>query len=373
MGKSKRFRIKPEIASALGLELNKSNRYRLTPEQEQKFLKIKDPDAFEDILHSNNFTPDDNWEYGWVKSKEGSIFVRNPNKKGEISFDELRDKLVSELNQYSPKFKEIGRELVDNPHCLVIDIADLHIGKYASVYGTGESYDSATAFNVAMQGLHGILAKSSGFNLDKIVFVIGNDILHTDNTIGSTTKGTNQDTDLIWYENFLIAKELYVKCVETLLPLADIHIVYCPSNHDYMSGFMLADTIHSYFRNSENITFDLDMRHRKYYQYGANLLGFTHGDGAKMEQLPLLMANEDKVGWAETVYRYVYLHHIHHKEQWKFKSGKDYQGVTTEYLRSPSASDGWHASRGFQHAKKAIEGFIHCKNNGQVCRITHHV
>jgi len=373
MGRNKRFRIQPQIAKKMGLQLNKTNRYRLSEEQQEVFHSLKKNNSFEEILHSNNFDPKDNWEYGWVKTKGGSVYVRNPDKGAEVSIEEVREDLIKSLSSYSPKIKKYKREPQSNPHALVIDIADLHVGKYASFYGTGEDYDINKAYKYAIDGVQEILHKTSGFMFDQIVFVIGNDVLHTDNTNRTTTSGTPQDTSGMWYENFLIAKEIYVQCIEMLLPLADIHIIHCPSNHDYMSGFMLADTIHSYFRKSKNITFDLDMRHRKYYQYGANMLGFSHGDGAKMEHYPLLMANEDPMGWAETKYRYVYLHHIHHKEQWKFKGGKDYQGVTVEYLRSPSATDQWHQKQGYQHAKKAVEAFIHSKDHGQVCRITHHV
>lgn len=371
--KTKRFRIQPELAKSMGLELNKSNRYRLTEEQQELFFNLKNSNSFEDILHSNNFTPEDNWEYGWMKTKEGSIFVRNPDKKDEVSLEEIREDLKKELKSYSPDFIKFDRQPLTDPHALVIDIADLHVGKYSSFFETGEDYDMGVAYKAAKEGLDGILNKASGFPINKIVFVIGNDILHTDTPRRSTTSGTPQDTSGMWYENYLMAKRIYIECIERLLPIADLHIVYCPSNHDYMSGFMLADTIHSFFRNSENVTFDLDMSHRKYYQYGDNLLGFSHGDGAKMEHTPLLMANEDPQGWASTKYRYVYLHHIHHKEQWKFKGGKDYHGVTVEYLRSPSATDSWHHRNSFQHNKKAVEAFIHSKEHGQVCRITHHV
>lgn len=373
MRKNKRFRIQPELAKRMGLEVNKSNRYRLSKEKEELFYNLRDNNSFEDILHSNKFTPDDNWEYGWVKSKEGSIFVRNPDKSNQVSVEEIRDSLKDELKSYSPDFVKFDRQPLKDPHALVIDIADLHVGKYSSFFETGETYDMSKAYKVAKEGLDGLLNKSSGFQINKIVFVIGNDILHTDNPRRATTSNTPQDTSGMWYENYLMAKRIYIECIERLLPIADIHIVYCPSNHDYMSGFMLADTIHSFFRNSENVTFDLDMSHRKYYKYGDNLLGFSHGDGAKMEHTPLLMANEDPQGWAETKYRYVYLHHIHHKEQWKFKGGKDYHGVTVEYLRSPSATDSWSHRNSFQHAKKAVEAFIHSEKDGQVCRITHHV
>lgn len=93
---------------------------------------------------------------------------------------------------------------------------------------------------------------------------------------------------------------------------------------------MLLDSIQSWFKNSENITFKNDMSHRKYSIYGENLIGTTHMDGAKVTDLALLMANESGAWWHECKHRYIYGHHVHHK------SSKDYMSVCIETLRSPS-------------------------------------
>jgi hypothetical protein len=106
------------------------------------------------------------------------------------------------------------------------------------------------------------------------------------------------------------------------------------------------------------------MKHRKYIQYGDNVLGFTHGDGAKEKDLPLLMAHEAGQMWMST-HKYIYTHHVHHK------SAKDYMGVCVESLRSPSGTDSWHHRQGFQHSPKAIEGYIHSPINGQVARLSY--
>ena len=90
-----------------------------------------------------------------------------------------------------------------------------------------------------------------------------------------------QDTDGMWYENFMKAKTLYVEIIEKLMNIADVHVMYNPSNHDYTNGFFLADVIQSWFRKTQNVTFDCSITHRKYYQYGGNLIGTTHGDGAR--------------------------------------------------------------------------------------------
>ena len=61
----------------------------------------------------------------------------------------------------------------------------------------------------------------------------------------------------------MTAKKLYVDVLEMLISEADVHFVYNPSNHDYMSGFMLSDSIQSWFRKCKNITFGCSIAHRK--------------------------------------------------------------------------------------------------------------
>lgn len=320
------------------------------------------------ILKDKGHDPS-NWSHAWVKSKEGTVFIKNTT--GLVTHEDFRDDLLESLKSYSPSFKKIKRKKVNDPHCLVIDIADLHIGKLASALETGEEYNVSKAVELASQGVAGILQKAEGFKIDQIVFVIGNDVLHVDTPGGTTTSGTKQDTDGTWYDNFMAAKDLYINVIEKLVQEANVHIVHNPSNHDYMTGFMLADTVYSWFRKHPNITFDVSMAHRKYYTYGVNLISTSHGDGAKMADMPLLMANESGKAWASTKFRYIYLHHIHHMKKINFLSGQDYHGATVEYLRSASYTDSWHHRKGYQHVPKCVTGFVHHKEFGQVARLTH--
>jgi hypothetical protein len=249
-------------------------------------------------------------------------------------------------------------------YLLVIDPCDLHIGKLAESFETGEDYDSQIAVKRAKEGVKGILDKTKGFSIDKILFIGGNDILHIDTPKRTTTSGTPQDTVGSWYSNFLVAKELYIDILSELIEVADVHFVFNPSNHDWTHGFFLADVIQTYFKDCENITFDCDLTHRKYFRYFDNLIGSTHGDSAKIPDLPLLMAHES-ADWSFCKHKYIYTHHVHHK------SSKDYMGVNVESMRSASGTDGWHHRSGYAHAPKAIEGFLHSKIHGQICRIVH--
>ncbi len=306
--------------------------------------------------------PIENVSNYWYKGKQYSIHVKGDKSK---SYEEIRDEIIQSMDSHSPKYETITRTNIVDGHLLVVDPADIHIGKLATSFETGEDYNSQIAVKRVIDGVKGIIQKASGFNIDKVLFIGGNDILHVDTPKRQTTSGTPQDTDGMWYESFLTAKQLYVIVLELLMQVADVHFVFNPSNHDYTNGFFLADVIQSWFRNCENITFDCSIAHRKYFAYGSNLIGTTHGDGAKPQDLPLLMAQESPKHWSETKHRYVYSHHLHHK------ISKDYIGVTVESLRSPSGTDSWHHRNAYQHATKAVEGFIHHKEFGQVARLSH--
>ena len=304
--------------------------------------------------------PIDDTKNYWYKGKHFSIHVKNK----EIDLWDIKDKMIAEMQAYSPKYPKLVYPKIKDGHLLVIDPADIHIGKLCSAFETGDEYNHKIAIDRVKSGVLGILQRAQGFGVDKILFVIGNDILHVDNAKHTTTSNTPQDTELMWYDAFLVARKLLIECIEMLITVAPVHVQYDPSNHDYISGFMLAQGIEAWFRNNKNITFNVSIAHRKYFTYGSNLIGTTHGDGAKEVNLPMLMAHESK-DWNNCKHRYYYIHHIHHKKS------KDYMSVCVESLRSPSGTDSWHHRNGFEHSPKAVEGFIHHKKHGQVARLTH--
>lgn len=305
--------------------------------------------------------------HGWLKSKDASLAFTNKQfeTKEAQEFNLLKNQILDEARAYSPKYKTYKHEKSKSDHLLLIDPADVHVGKLCRSFETGEEYNQQIAVQRVKEGVNGILNKTIHFGVDQILFIIGNDILHTDNPKRTTTSGTPQDTDGMWYDNFLIAKQLYIDVIEQLMEIAPVCVVYNPSNHDYTHGFFLAQLIETHFRNAENVIFQVDLSHRKAFRYHNNLIGTTHGDGAREANLPLLLAQEFSNFWASTEHRYIYTHHVHHK------TAKDYIGVTIESLRSPSGADSWHHRNGYQYAPKAIEGYIHHKEHGQIARITH--
>lgn len=326
----------------------------------------------------------------WYKGENFSIQVKNKQQADNI--EAFRQSVIDDANKYAPTYKSFKRSDKKEKSLFVIDPADAHFGKYSSKEETGESYNMAIAKEKYIQGFEGLLNKGSLYDHERIVIVGGNDIVHTDNPFRTTTSGTKQDTDGMWFEAFNEAKWANIKIIEQASQIANVHFVHCPSNHDYQTGFFLAQLLQAWFRNNQNVTFDVSNNHRKYLQYGVNLIGMSHGDGAKEVDLPSAMCREAKQAWSISEYAYWYVHHIHHKDK-KARDGKkgillekDGKGVSiintgldmtakdffhVEYLRSISAADSWHSRNMFQHSFSAMEGFIHHPMYGQISRLTH--
>lgn len=321
----------------------------------------------------NNFA-DLEWMYPWIMDRvrikkkldddtDVSALVINP--KYEEQLESLRDRVIDSMEWHEPKYPTIEREKIEDWHLLVIDPADIHLWKLASEFSSWDTYNNNIAVQRCLEWVKGIIQKSHWFNIEHILFIWGNDILHIDNPKRTTTSGTPQDTDGMRHDNFMLAKQLYVDILEMLMSVADVTFLYCPSNHDWTNGFFLCQAVEARFRNCEHIEFMSNLQHRKYYKYWTNLIGLSHGDWAKEKDLPMLMSTEAKEYRSDCDNRYWYLHHIHHKV------GKDYIGVTVEYIRSQSGTDRRHADNWYVWVPKAVEWFIHHPTQWQVARITH--
>lgn len=337
------------------------NRYRLTLDEEALLFKYRESRSLleKDCAQAGIDVQD--VKHFWYKSKLFSIFA----KPQEKSIDDIKSIIIKDLQKYSPKFKAIVRKPVRDPHLLMISLADVHIGKLAKACETGSEYNVKIAIDRVREGVEGLLQRSSGFNINQILLIIGNDILHTDSVNGTTTAGTFQNTDGMWHENFLKAKDLIVEVIEKLLPIANVHVLHNQSNHDFMSGFFLCQCVLAHFRKCKNVTFDSSPAPRKAFVYGENLIGSTHGDGIKEDLLPGLLAQEFPKEWSSCSYRYIFKHHVHHSNK------KDYIGVTLQTLRSTSGTDSWHAKAGYTGVPIALEAFLYHPGLGQIAQFSY--
>ena len=194
-------------------------RYRLNPDEWQIIDEYREDKKRQSLLadECNEVGIDvGSVSHYWYKSKKFSIFA----KSNEFSKDDFLQSIEELISSYSPSYPSIDYPKRKDGHLLIINPADIHIGKYADSQEVGKDYNIKIAKNRVREGVKGILRNAEGYPIERILFCIGNDILHTDNIHKTTTKGTAQDTDGKWYKHFTEALELYVEIVEMLIQIA---------------------------------------------------------------------------------------------------------------------------------------------------------
>jgi hypothetical protein len=228
--------------------------------------------------------------------------------------------------------------------------------------------------------------------IGRVLFVLGNDILHIDTPRSTTTKGTYQDTDGTIFQGFKDATTALQGAILQAAEVADVDLIHCMSNHDWLMGWACSQTVAARLSHDPRVhssDYNLSEAPRKYYRFEKNLIGLTHGDGAKEEKLYGLMVTDAREHISECPNLYWLLHHVHHKDRKTrgeivYLREKDHNGMTAvisgkpapeggqlniEYVRSPSAEDSWHARNGYTN-RQAVECFIYHPQLGQRARFT---
>ena len=306
----------------------------------------------------------------------------------EIITAAIAEAFAGERPQFEPRTSE-----ATGAHLLIVDLADVHFLKLCVKSETGYTYNRDIARHRVIEGTRMLLAKAKGFGVARILFVLGNDILHIDNAQRTTTSGTRQDTDGSPFQGFTDAYAALTEAIIECAKVADVDLIHCMSNHDWVTGWALSQAVAAGFAGHPNVNasaYSMSEVHRKYYRFGANLFVLTHGDGAKEEKLLPLMAREARVHFAECPHRTALLHHVHHKivkrrglsvmQTEKDHAGMSFiesysepmeesEGLKIEYVRSPSSPDGWHDRNGFVN-RQGVEAFLHHTQAGAVCRFT---
>lgn len=306
----------------------------------------------------------------WVKELPGGKFRWSINcfkKKNEQALD--KDELLQQFKSFAD-FKSLRKyEHQDSGLLLEFFCPDLHFGKLSWEEETGENYDIKIAGNILRKAADQIIQNASKFNIARILFPIGNDFLQADTIFNTTTAGTSQDVDTRHHKMFREGYKLLIEIIERLSEIAPVDVVSVPGNHDQACSLYIAEVLSCYYHQNNNVTVDSRANLRKYYRWGKNLIGFTHGDKEKCAQLPLIMATEAKKDWFDTKYRFWHLGHIHTKRMFIDENA----GVLMKTFPSLSAADAWHYNKGYVGNVRSATACIFDKEKGLVAELNYNL
>jgi hypothetical protein len=288
-----------------------------------------------------------------------------------LTLEALRTGLVADIRAEVKRGRAIApsRRYVNGDWLFEFSPFDLHMGKYTWNEETVTNYDTDMAADLFDASLDFLLARAMKLTdgrLSRVLCVFGNDVSHIDSKRGQTTAGTPMDVDTRYIRVYRRICEVHRRAVDRLRDVAPVDIKIVSGNHDELTSFHLGEILATRYDGVRHVTVDNSPRQRKYYEFGTNLFGFTHGDSEKVSELPLVMAREIPEQWARCASREWHIGHKHIAEKFAWRSEQDLfsdKGVRVRRLASLSAHDAWHTKHAYMD-RRACDGFVFHRDAG---------
>lgn len=187
-----------------------------------------------------------------------------------------------------------------------------------------------------------IIERLSSCRWEKVLFILGQDMLHNDNFRSTTSSGTIiEAVDMVkaWDD----ARMFFEPLIELAITQSEtVDVMYSPGNHDEALGWAFVQMIKARYPQA-NV--DDRMQQRKSVVYGDNFIGVTHGDKGRKE-LHNIFPIEFPMEWSQAKNREIHTGHLHVEET------KDVFGMAVRTLATRNRTDKWHKDNGFVGAHK---------------------
>ncbi len=306
---------------------------------------------FQTFLDNNGITPTDVSSVKFWQTMSGQQRFSVVTKNEGRNVSEIKKEIEDFAIVYSPNVPQISRSNnFSNPVVYEISLPDIHYGK---LHGFTLKEIEEQFLGV----VEDLVTKAKGLDIEKFLLPIGNDGMNSEGMRKTTTKGTPQEESADWKETFRGYWTLMVTAIDYLKQVAPVDVIVVSGNHDYERMFYAGDVIAGWYRNDDNVTVDNSEESRKYYEYGVNMIMFTHGDNEKATEMPLIMATEQPEMFARSTHREAHCGHFH-KEM-----VNEYRGVKVRFIPSICPNDEWHKRMGYQ-AKRAGQAYIWNRETG---------
>jgi hypothetical protein len=267
------------------------------------------------------------------------------------------------LDEYVPPPTIIpSPENADADLVTLLPLSDLHIGMLAWQKETSQqNWDIKIATGVIKTAMTRLVAGTPAA-AQGVVLGLG-DLLHSDNYSGQTSRsGAILDVDGRYPKLLYAATDLILFTVDLALQrYQNVLVRLLPGNHDDLSAIAVTLAVSLFYQSNPRVTVDDDAGRFWWWSWGKVFLGATHGDKAKMADLPLIMASRNPEAWGKAKFRHIHTGHIHQDKSLERGS------TTVESHRSPIPGDAWHVAQGYG-AGRQVSAITYHKEQGEIIR-----
>jgi hypothetical protein len=268
---------------------------------------------------------------------------------------------VAEYKGLGKPTKQLKQKQDGSNYMVAIPIGDPHIGMYAWSEEAGEDFDTDIARNDLLNASRNLFNASPDANRCLIANL--GDFFHSDNQSNRTARsGAALDVDTRWARVLKLGCMVMVDMIHLALKkYPQVEVINAIGNHDDHSAVMLSAFLSAYFSDEPRVTVQPTTAKFHYVKFGKCLIGVTHGDTIKHNDLGELMATDKAEDWGSTEHRMWFVGHIHHSRKTELR------GCTVESFRTLAAKDAWHAAKGYRSGRDMNAIVLH-KDYGEVAR-----
>lgn len=246
--------------------------------------------------------------------------------------------------------------------CNFVVFGDPHFGMLAHGRETGAAdWDLKIANDVMISSLRRLLQRLPAAG--SFVLINIGDFFHFENNTQLTPRsGHKLDGDTRFVKVAEAGCTLQAALVDIMLGQHESGTLFnVAGNHDPDAARWLNLWCRARFRGCDRLRIPDNAAPYLYHRFGANLIGMHHGDGRKLEKLPLLMASERPLDWGETQYRrWVTGHHHTYR-------GEDIDGCLVEKFPTLAPLDYYAAHAGYR-SERALHAFTLHEKEGEISR-----
>ncbi len=237
-------------------------------------------------------------------------------------------------------------------------IGDPHVGMLAHAAETGAHFDLRIAEAELVECLRQLVDRTPNAR-HALILQLGDFYHAQDNTQTTPGHGHKLDVDGRTFKVQATGHRILRAIVDLARQKHEfVTFVSLPGNHDPNMSFAIGAYMSAVYENTPGVTIDPSIAAYYFQQFGVNLIGACHGDGAKEKDLPLLMASRRPVEWGATTHRVMHAGHIHHTRK------IEHSGCTTWYHNTLASKDQWHTHKGYD-AQQLLESVTYHEDFGQ--------
>lgn len=303
----------------------------------------------------------------WGKEGNQNYQVKAWLQPKTVSKEDLLAELIDKHSlKYTPSAPVHINKVYNDKTCAVLSLQDIHIGKQ----NIDDIDDIVQSTKDCIQNL--VMRSYHSSQLDKIIFVIGGDLINVDTYLGTTTSGTSVESSMPALEMYRQAFDLMFWAVNYLKQFCnELEVVYIPGNHDRLTSGQLTYSLSKMF-NDPAITWNIEYAERKVVVYGNSMIALEHGD-VTLNRSFFAFASEFPTQWGATKFRTLYSGHYHKEKKIEYITADEINGFTMRILPSLTRTDRYHQTNKWTKSKRGGIIELHSIVNGPTGQFSYYV